>query len=102
MSGGHTNHEAGRYERDFPGGDGEIGVGGEIESCRSAALIARQRNGRIKTIDRNVQSYWPPPPFFVAGAGATGFLNIPLTSRVPRSMYDTPLSIHSGRGLPSR
>jgi hypothetical protein len=33
---------------------------------------------------------------------ASFFLNIGLTSRLPRSRKGTPLSIHSGRGLPSR
>src|SRR5688572_22268804 len=60
-----------------------------------------------------------PPPFFrrTSRSGLQGrayfeawvgvvvapfFLNIGDTSRLPRSRNATPLSIHSGRGLPSR
>ena len=38
----------------------------------------------------------------VDGFGASAFLKSGLTSRVPFCRNGTPLSIHSGRGLPSR
>src|SRR5262249_44108118 len=103
MSGGHADDKPGGYERDRARVDRDIRTRGKIEARGSGRLIRRQNRGLRQAMNRDAHaSVYSPPPLPLGAGATTGFLTSGLTSRVPFCRNGTPVSIHDGRGLPSR